>query len=77
MIAEQLRSIIRDGPYTPYHIAKVSGVDQSSLSRFLSGKEIRSNQIDKLCVAMGLVLVETGDSPVSRVPMGIRGRRTG
>lgn len=38
VFSEQLRDIVRDCGFTPAEIARQTGIDKSTLSRFLSGE---------------------------------------
>jgi hypothetical protein len=38
-------------------VAKATGIPESTLSRFVSGKPLRGENIDKLSAFLGLVLV--------------------
>lgn len=63
-ISNQLREIINTCGMTRYAVAKLSGVDQSSMLRFMAGGELRSNSIDKICVALNLHLASKGKDHV-------------
>jgi DNA-binding Xre family transcriptional regulator len=58
-IADQLRQAIkRARPQTRYAIAKAAGIDQSVLTRFMQGDDIRLSTAGKLCKHLGLRLTE-------------------
>ncbi len=56
---EQLRRAVERCGQTRYGISKATGVPASVLSRFVaSGKGLRSENFDRLCTYLGLVLVK-------------------
>jgi len=62
--SRQLRDALASRGISCAEMAKLTGVDPSILSRFLSGeREIRSGTIDKLAEAFGLRIVETEERP--------------
>lgn len=57
-MSDQLRRAINQSGLTRAEIARKSGVPESALSRFVvSGLELRSGSIDKVCKCLGLKLV--------------------
>ncbi len=54
--AETLRQAIRSAGLTQYQLAKVTGVPQSALSQFMTGKDLRVETFQKLCRVVGLEL---------------------
>lgn len=57
-VTEQLRKAVETCGQTRYAIAKATGIPASVLSRFVvSGRGLRSENLDKLCAYLGLVLV--------------------
>lgn len=57
-VTEQLREAVRGCGQTRYAISKATGVPASVLSRFVaSGRGLRSENIDRLCDYLGLVLM--------------------
>jgi len=57
-VSEQLRKAIETCGQTRYAIGKATGVPNSVLSRFVaSGQGLRSQNLDKLCAYLNLVLV--------------------
>jgi predicted transcriptional regulator len=59
-VSEQLRKAIHESGLTRAEIARQSGVPESALSRFVvSGLELRSGSIDKVCKCLGLKLVSS------------------
>lgn len=56
-MSEQLRKAIEDCGLSRFELAKRSGVAESVLSRFVvSGRELRSGNLDQLCKTLGLRL---------------------
>lgn len=56
-VTEQLRRAIVTSGQSRYAISKATGVDKAVLSRFVvSGRGLRSENIDKLCAHLGLVV---------------------
>jgi transcriptional regulator with XRE-family HTH domain len=56
-LSEQLRQAIRDCGESRYSLAKRTGVDQSTLTRFMSGERgLRLDVVDVLAEALGLEL---------------------
>ncbi len=57
-VSEQLRKAVEKCGQTRYAIAKETGIPASVLSRFVaSGAGLRSQNLDRLCAHLGLVLV--------------------
>ena len=57
-VSEQLRASVEGCGKTRYLIAKETGVAASVLSRFVaSGRGLKSENFDRLCAYLGLVLV--------------------
>ena len=62
-ISDQLRAIIDGCGLTRYQIAKRAGIEQSALSRFMSGERGLSTQtLDALVGVLDLQLI-TGNQP--------------
>jgi transcriptional regulator with XRE-family HTH domain len=57
-IAEKLRAAIRRCGKSANQLAKASGVEQSTISRFLQGKDMGIHRAAKLAACLGLVLRE-------------------
>ena len=56
-VTDQLRRAVEGCGQTRYAISKATGVPASVLSRFVaSGRGLRSENIDRLCAYLGLVL---------------------
>ena len=56
-LAVAIRRAFKRSGMTAYRLSKLSGVSESALSRFLSGKmDIRLGVAAKLCKALGLTL---------------------
>ncbi len=58
-LSETIRNKILSCGLSQYEIAKETGIDAGVLSRFVTGKRaIKIETAEKLCKALGLVLVE-------------------
>lgn len=56
-VTDQLRRAVEECGQTRYAISKATGIPASVLSRFVAdGRGLRSENIDKLCAYLGLVL---------------------
>jgi hypothetical protein len=56
-VTDQLRRAVEDCGQTRYAISKATGIPASVLSRFVAdGRGLRSENFDKLCTHLGLVL---------------------
>jgi hypothetical protein len=56
-LSEQLRQAIRDCGESRYALSKRSGIDQSTLTRFMSGERgLRLDAVDVLADVLGLEL---------------------
>jgi hypothetical protein len=56
-VTDQLRRAVEACGQTRYAISKATGIPASVLSRFVAdGRGLRSENIDKLCAHLGLVL---------------------
>jgi len=56
-VTDQLRRAVERSGQTRYAISKATGIPASVLSRFVaSGRGLRSENIDRLCAYLGLVL---------------------
>lgn len=56
-VTDQLRRAVERCGQTRYAISKATGIPASVLSRFVaSGRGLRSENIDRLCAYLGLVL---------------------
>ncbi len=61
-MTDELRRMVEGCGQTRYAISKATGVPASVLSRFVaSGRGLRSENIDRLCDYLGLVLVRKSD----------------
>ena len=57
-VTEQLRKAVEACGQTRYAVSKATGVPSSVLSRFVvSGRGLRSENFNRLCAYLGLVLV--------------------
>lgn len=54
LFSEQLRRAIRESGRTRYSISCETGVDQSTLSRFMKGGALSLSVVDKLMTALSL-----------------------
>ncbi len=71
MISSFLRTLLERGDHSLFAVARDSGVQLSSLSRFVSGEQdLKLDTLDRLADVLGLRLVETGRDRVkpSRSP---------
>jgi transcriptional regulator with XRE-family HTH domain len=60
-LSEQLRQAIRDCGESRYALSKRTGIDQSTLTRFMSGERgLRLDVVDVLAEALGLELRSKG-----------------
>jgi transcriptional regulator with XRE-family HTH domain len=57
-ITETLRQIIRDSGISKRQLAKETGVDRMSITFFMQGKELHSNNINKLADYFGYELTK-------------------
>lgn len=56
-VTEELRRAVEGCGQTRYAISKATGIPASVLSRFVAeGRGLRSENIDRLCAYLGLVL---------------------
>lgn len=56
-VTDQLRRAVEESGQTRYAISKATGIPASVLSRFVAGgRGLRSENIDRLCDYLGLVL---------------------
>ena len=59
--SEQIRDAIRDSGYTRYKISKETGIEQSALSRFMSGQSgLSTSTLDLLAELLDLEIVMHG-----------------
>ncbi len=57
-LSDQIRRAIMEAPLTRYRIAKVTGIDQAVLSRFVAGKVgLSMATLDALADVLGLDIV--------------------
>ena len=57
--SEQIRKVIADSGITRYEIAKRTDIEQSALSRFMSGKRgLSTSTLDKLAELLDLEVVK-------------------
>ena len=55
--SEDLRRIIAACGLSRYEIARRTGVSEAALSKFMSGRDIRTDTLDRLAPLLGLRLV--------------------
>lgn len=55
-ISAQLRKAIETSGMSRYEISKLTGIEQSRLSRFISGGNLTMDQIDTICKLLKLTL---------------------
>ncbi len=53
----RLRAEVRSATVTRYRLAKITGISESTLCRFMAGGGMSLDNFDKLCAAIGVVLV--------------------
>jgi transcriptional regulator with XRE-family HTH domain len=56
-LSDQIRDAVKDSGMTKYRIAAATGVQQSSLSRFMRGGSLSLDTLDRLADVLGLVVV--------------------
>lgn len=61
-----LRKAIDASGQTRYQIAKATGVNQSTLSRFMGGAALSSDNADRLCTHLGLELAPRKRKPTQK-----------
>lgn len=59
-LSEALRDAIENGPKTRYRIAQESGINEGTLSRFVTGErsDLRLSTVDKLLPVVGLTWIK-------------------
>lgn len=58
-MSDTLKQAIRESGLSGLELSKKSGVPRSGVSRFMAGTaELRTTNVDRLCKALGLVLVK-------------------
>jgi transcriptional regulator with XRE-family HTH domain len=66
-VSDTLREAIRNASVSRYRIACDTGIAESALSRFVSGKRsLDLTSVDKLCEYLGLELVTVKQSGIAR-----------
>ena len=66
-ISDQLRDIIRDCELSRYEIAKQTGIDQSALTRFMSGERgLSMTAFDTLANYLELEIISRRNQPASK-----------
>ncbi len=59
LLSDQLRQAVRDSGLSRYAICKATGIDQSTMSKFLAGRVgLGLESIDRLADFLGLKLVK-------------------
>jgi transcriptional regulator with XRE-family HTH domain len=60
MLHERIEQIRKERGWSRSHLAKVAGVDRSSLQRFLVGERgLRSYDLERVLAALNLTIEET------------------
>lgn len=54
MLAKQLRDAIRKSGLSENELGRRSGVSQSTINRFVRGRDIQLGSVQRLCEALGL-----------------------
>jgi predicted transcriptional regulator len=57
-LADTLRKAIRDSGYTAGELSRATGVPQPTITRFLSGADMRLSRAQKLASHLGLTLAK-------------------
>jgi len=55
-VSETLRLAIERSVHSRYALSKLSGVSESTLSKFMAGSDIRLDSVDRLCAVLELEL---------------------
>lgn len=55
-VTATLRKALEECGQTRYAVSKATGIPESTLSRFAAGKPLRGENLDKLCLFLGLAL---------------------
>jgi DNA-binding Xre family transcriptional regulator len=58
-VSEQLRGIIRERHLSTYMVGKLAGMSPTRVNYFLRGGQLRTENLDKICEALGLELQPT------------------
>jgi hypothetical protein len=58
-VTQTLRTALNTCGETRYMVSKATGIPESTLSRFVGGKPLRGENIDKLAEYLGLKLTTT------------------
>ena len=59
-VSEQMRKAIEQSGMSRYAICKVTGIDKATLSRFMAGRGLSMEALDRLCRFLGLELKPKG-----------------
>lgn len=57
-VSDQLREAVEASGLSRYQICKLAEVDQAAMSRFMAGKGLTTESIDRLCDVLKLRLVQ-------------------
>ena len=63
MLQNQIRDLIKQQPCSVYRIAKLSDINKSSMSRFMNGKSLSGQSLDRISIVLGLELQATIQNP--------------
>jgi len=70
-LSDQLRQLLDNGPRTRYRIAKETGVDTATLSRFMHGKGgLSTAALDRIADCLGLSFTTESPPPAPKKPKG-------
>lgn len=58
-----LREALETCGQTRYAVSKATGIPESTLSRFVHGKPLRGENIDRLCAYLSMELRKAGGKP--------------
>ena len=63
MMQDQIRELIRQQPCSTYRIGKLAFINKSSMSRFMNGKSLSGQSLDRIATVLGLQLQATIQNP--------------
>lgn len=65
-LTDEIREAVERSSMTRYAIAKETGIDAGALCRFIQGKGLSMESLDKLADCLGLHIVAEGESEKGR-----------
>ncbi len=57
LLSDQVRAFLRDDPRSYYRFSCDAGIHRSTATRFADGEGVRTDVLDKIATALGLVVV--------------------